>query len=262
MLAGVSTSSFFPLETEKALRLLGENGIKNAELFVNDISEIRGAIFSEITSIISGYGMNIVSVHPFLAPLEDYLLFRDYKRRVDTFLDIYREFFEFAQKVGAGILVFHGGAADHVISTEKYAERYLMLADAAAPYSVTIAQENVHYCKSGSIDFLKALEKECGGRARFVLDIKQALREGYDPVELVNAVGESVIHVHMSDNRPGKDCIPIGQGTYDHRVLISALRSKGFDGALIVELYRSGFSDCSDLTESVNVLEKYIEETS
>ena len=57
MIAGVSTASLYPMETEVALRKLGELGINNAEIFVNDISETGGAILNDILSIIDGCGL-------------------------------------------------------------------------------------------------------------------------------------------------------------------------------------------------------------
>ena len=260
MTSGISTATLYPMETEKAIRTLGDLGVRNIEIFVNDTSELSGTVRRDIASFISDYSMNAVSVHPFLSVLETSFLFYDYQRRVNTIMDIYARHFEFAQSVGAKIFVLHGAKKDAHCTDEVYIERFMKLCDIAGTFGVTVAQENVHYCKSGSIDFLKMLKRECD--AKFVLDIKQAVRAGYDPLDIVDAVGENVIHLHVSDNREGADCIPVGQGTYDIRGLIRALRAKGFDGAMLLELYNSGYSELSELTESVKLLENISEEFS
>ena len=248
------------METEKAILTLGELGVKNIEIFVNDTSELSGTVRQDIMLFLSDYGMNIVSVHPFLSVLETTFLFYDYQRRVNTIMDIYARHFEFAQSVGAKIFVLHGAKKDAHCTDGVYIERFMKLCDIAAKFGVTVAQENVHYCKSGSIDFLKMLKRECG--AKFVLDIKQAVRAGYDPLEIVDAVGENIIHLHVSDNREGADCIPVGQGTYNIRGLVSELRKKGFDGAMLLELYNNGYKELSELTESVKLLENISKEFS
>lgn len=258
MIAGVSTASLYPMQTEDALRTLCELGVKNTEIFVNDVSELTGDVRRDIMSLVSGYGMNVVSVHPFLSVLETSFLFYDYPRRVNTIMDIYARHFEFAQAVGAGIFVLHGAKRDARCTDEVYIERFMRLCDIAGRFGVTVAQENVHYCKSGSIDFLKMLKRECGERARFVLDIKQAVRAGYDPHDIVDAVGDSVIHLHISDNRPGADCVPVGKGTYDIAGLLKRLHGLGFDGAALVELYRGNFGDHAELKESTDRLEEMI----
>ena len=260
MKAGVSTASLYPMETEIAVRTLGEMGVRNIEIFVNDTSELEGEVREKIASCIKEYNMNVVSIHPFNSPLETLFLFSDYKRRVDTISALYKKYFEFMQYVGARIFVLHGAQKDARCSDEMYVERFMKLNESASEFGALVAQENVHYCKSGNIEFLKMLERECG--AKFVLDIKQAVRAGYDPIEIAEAVGGSVIHLHVSDNRPGADCIPVGQGTYDMAKLIRALHGKGFDGAMLVELYRNGYSEFSELTESVKHLENIIEEFS
>ena len=260
MTSGISTASLYPLETEKAIKTLGELGVKNIEIFVNDMSELGGSIYREIVSYLSEYKMNAVSVHPFLSVLETSFLFYDYQRRVNTIIGLYEQYFEFAQAVGAKIFVLHGAKKDAHCTDEVYVERFMRLSDVAAKYGVTVAQENVHYCKSGSIDFLKTLKRECG--AKFVLDIKQAVRAGYDPLDIVDAVGEDIIHLHVSDNRDGADCVPVGQGTYDIAGLVRAMHAKGFDGAMLVELYNDGYSDLSELTESVNQLDYIAKEFS
>ena len=98
------------------------------------------------------------------------------------------------------------------------------------------------------------MKRELGEYANFVLDLKQARRSGEDPLEYVEQLGSSIVHCHLSDGDDSRDCLPIGRGTFDFSALIKRLRSNGFDGALIVELYRSNYGDFSELKISVDTL--------
>ena len=108
MKAGVSTASLYPLHTEDALREIAQRGIKTAEVFFNSNTEKSGSVFNDIMSTVRGYGMDIVSVHPFSSPMETVFLFSDYDRRVDEIMDNYRRYFEVMNKLGAKIFVLHG----------------------------------------------------------------------------------------------------------------------------------------------------------
>ena len=259
MKAGVSSASLYPMHTEDAVRTLCELGVKHTEIFVNDISETRGAVFDEIKSIARSFELDVVSVHPFSTPMETLFMFSDYDRRRETFFDMYRSYFDFAERMGARIFVLHGAAKEARCSDSMYFEQFLRLCDIASEYGLTVAQENISYCRSADIDFLKRMMKECGDRAKFVLDIKQAVRSGISPFELLYVLGRSMIHVHISDNMPGKDCLPPGKGSFDLSGLIKKLSEIKFDGAVLTELYRSNYGEPSELYDSMVYIENIIQ---
>ncbi len=258
MLAGVSSASLYPLLTEDAVRKLAELGIKNVEIFINDLSEAQGEIFADILKTVRENGMNVVSLHPFSSPMESQFLFSDYKRRRDYLLDIYKRLFEQMGKLGAKFFILHGAILSAKCPDELYFRQYERLLDAADDLGVTVLQENVVYCKSGSPEFLTKLREACGERVKFVLDIKQAVRGGISPYDLAERFGESIAHVHISDNDADADCLPIGSGTFDFPRFIEILRRHGFDGALLIELYRRNYGEYSELADGVKFIEKLL----
>lgn len=258
---GVSTASLYPLHIEDAFAKLAEMGIKTAEVFANSTCEAREPFISQICGIRDENAMRITSFHPFSSPMESVFLFSTYDRRVEEMLELYREFFGAMNRLGAEIFVVHGAILSSKCTAEHYLKQFRLLSEAGREFGVTVAQENVSYCLSGSLDFLKLMKRELGDHACFVLDLKQARRSKADPLEYVDALGTSIVHCHLSDANADFDCLPIGKGFFDFNTLIKKLRFIGYNGALIVELYRDNYGEFTELRDSVDRLTEIIENT-
>ena len=60
-------------------------------------------------------------------------------------------------------------------------------------------------------------------------------------------MGEDIVTVHLSDiDEQGKMCLP-GRGVTDFDDLFRRLRDVGFDGALILEVYKDDYKDYQEL---------------
>ncbi len=155
MFTGMSSSCFYPLETEKSLKKCGELGFSNVELFVNTYSELIDPIKSELKRIKDYYRMNLLSVHPFTSFAESTVLFGAYQRRVEDGLEFYKNYFEFAAFLGAKYLILHGAKIGPYADNEAYFERYARLYTIGQEFGVTVSQENVVLFRSQSVDFIK-----------------------------------------------------------------------------------------------------------
>jgi len=255
---GVATASLYPLHTEKALLTMAKLGVKNVEIFLNSTSELSGEIFTSVQNTVKDYGLNILALHPFSSPMETLFLFSSYDRRVTELMELYKRYFEKMALVGAKIFVIHGAISSANCSRERYVERLSMLVDAGREFGITVAQENVSYCKSGELSFLSYLKEQLGDKAKFVLDLKQARRSGNSPFEMLDTLGNSVIHLHLSDANPTDDCMLIGRGEFDFRGLFSKLGEVGFNGGAVVELYRDNYNEYKDLSDSVEILQNLL----
>ncbi|MDR0197061.1 MAG: sugar phosphate isomerase/epimerase [Oscillospiraceae bacterium] len=256
MQIGVSTASLYPMHTEDALLKLAELGVENAELFLNSTKELEGEIFSVIKSAVKDYNMNIMSAHPFSSPMETLFLFSSYDRRVEEMLDMYKRYFAAAAELGARIFVVHGAILSAKCSDEVYIERLSALIGAGREYGVTVAQENVSYCKSGNLGFLEKLSREMGGDIKFVLDIKQALRAGYTASDALKVVGDKLAHLHLSDSGAECDCLPPGAGDFDFSRFFGELKALNYSGGAVVELYRSNYGEYGELVGGVERLKE------
>lgn len=253
---GVSSSCYYPLETEKSLIRLGEMGVKTAEVFFNSPSELSGELFREICSIKSHYGMEIVSFHPFMSFAEGYFIFSSYPRRFYDSLDtIYKPCFEAAAGLGAKYLVLHGARGKKTISDEEYAERFYRFNEEANRFGVSAAHENVVDYSGQSPQFMVYLKKMLGDSFKMVLDIKQARRTGIDYQQFIDELKESIVHVHVSDFDAYSDCTPPKKGgLFDFKRLFASMEKIGYDGKYIIELYSDSFQSDEELKESFEYL--------
>lgn len=254
MIIGVSTASLYPLHAEDAFSELCGLGIKNIEVFANSVYEGSEKCTSDILSLKDKYEVNVTSFHPFSSPMESVFLFSEYDRRIDEMITLYRCFFHSMNRLGAKIFVVHGAILSSKCPPQHYFRQFRLLAEVGREYGVTVAQENVSYCLSGKLDFLKEMKKELGEYAAFVLDLKQARRSRENPFDYIKELSDSVVHCHLSDADGESDCMPLGKGDFDFTQLLKQLDDKGFDGAMIVELYRQNYSEFSELRESVDYL--------
>ncbi|MDR0822081.1 MAG: sugar phosphate isomerase/epimerase [Oscillospiraceae bacterium] len=261
MKVGISSSCFYPLVTEQSLLEVARLGVQTAEVFISCATELNPPYFDEILRVVRDYSLDLVSLHPFGA-LDTQYLFSNYERRKDAAFELYKRHFERMAQLHSQIFVLHGVRKQTPVDEEFYFERFAELQATANQFGVTVAQENVERAMSGDLGFLKRMCGYLGDTAKFVLDIKQATRSGYAPTRFVEALGSHIVHIHASDNLAGvkaKDCLPVGQGDFDFDCFFRKLRAVGFDGAVIVELYRSGFDQAAELLDSAKRLQQHIE---
>ena len=124
-------------------------------------------------------------------------------------------------------------------------------------YGVSIAYENVVRCRGKDPEYFVKL-KEYYPQMKFVLDIKQAIRSGQDPMEYVKCLGSSIVHVHISDSDEIKDCLPVGSGQMKLEELLKALKERGFCGTVLQELYRESYEKEEEVLLGYRNLEQLI----
>jgi sugar phosphate isomerase/epimerase len=211
--------------------------------------------------LLQSYGATVRSVHPFTCGYEGVLLFSNYEGRYEDSLQLYRQYFVAAQFLGADKLILHGmqnfGSSDGVL--ERYSKRYRSLYRIGQEYGVTVAQENVTRFFSESPSFIRSLRQLLGEECAFCFDVKQSVRSQVDCYEMIEAMGDRLVHVHLSDNRPGETCLVPGQGTMDLAHLLETLHQNHFDGSVILEVYRSSFHQIGELSEGAHCLSEWID---
>lgn len=249
MKAGVSTACLYPMYPEEALYDMALNGIQNTEIFINSECELRKGFISSLRDMLMRFDVSCFSVHPYTSSFETMMLFSAYKRRADDMIEYYKRYFDVMNSLGAKVFVFHGCKAGGLPqnSVEFYCERLSKLICAGRNCGITVAQENVSYCESGSLSFLTKCRSVLGSEMKLMLDIKQAVRSKENPFDFVRKFGSDIVGVHMSDHGQSGDCLQIGRGSFNIKGFISELRSSGSDADIILELYRSGFSGTPDL---------------
>ena len=248
---GISTSCFYPGQTEEAIRSLAEFGPQVIEIFLNTYSETTPEFAKRMKAILDGSGIQAVSVHPFTSGMESLLFFSEYQGRMEDSIQRYQElYFDFLHQVGANILVLHGCMNHVTIEDECYFERFAKMREAARREGIILAQENVAPFKSHSVKFIRKMKQYLDGQVEFVFDIKQSVRAGENPWEMLEAMGKNMVHTHVSDHRDQEDCLPIGNGVFDFSNYFNILHASSFQGAAVIELYRHNYRSEKDLFDS------------
>lgn len=247
---GVSTASYYPLETEIAFEEIGKAGIKHSEIFFNARCELKSAFTDMLLDIKDRYGITVAAVHPTMSLAESFMIFSAYERRFYEALEDYERYSEIAAKLGARYIVMHGGKPNGILSDEEYCEKYMMLKNAALKNGVTVLQENVVHHRSGDIEFLRSMRDILGDDAEFCLDIKQSVRCGYDPIQLLTEFHSNIKHLHISDHTVSSDCMLPMNGGFDFKNFFKILNSFEYKGSCIIEVYRDAYKNYEEITKS------------
>lgn len=250
MKLGISTASFYPMETELALEEIGKAGVKDTEIFFNCESELKDSFIDILLDIKEKYSLNITAVHPTMSLAESFMIFSAYERRFYEGLKQYRRYSEVANALGAKYIIMHGGKPNGILSDEEYCQRYMALKEQTLKNGVAVLQENVVKYRSGDIEFLRSMRDILGKDAEFCFDIKQSIRSGYLPMDLVDEFYDNIKHYHISDHSVAGDCLLPGNGKFDFGGFFEFLKKRGYNGTLITEVYRFSYKDYDDIFNS------------
>lgn len=249
MSIGISTASFYPLETEESIALICEKNIPCTEIFFNCNLELKDSFTDYLLDIIGNSPLKISAIHPMLSFAEPYMVFSEYTRRFDESLENFKRYFEIAAKLGAKYVNLHGDRPTGKLSVEEYCERFKIIADIGKGFGVTLCQENVNGYRSADPEFLAEMVEFLGDYANFTLDIKQSIRAGYTVPEIIEAMDYRIRHVHISDHSPAGDCLLPTRGHFDFGSLITDLNNHGYQGDYVIEVYRNAYKEFNEIFE-------------
>lgn len=259
---GVSTACLYPMETERSLDTLLSLGFRRFELFLNCFSEVKEDYVRSLREKLDASGAQALSVHPFTSAFENMLFFSDYARRTEDGLTLYRDYFRAANLLGASILVLHGQRNYHhsSLTDEEYCRRYQRLFWLGQEYGITVAQENVNAFRSEKASFIRRMRDILGDECAFVLDLKQAVRAGEQPFDMLDAMKGKLVHLHLNDHTLQKDCLLPGQGHFDWNRYFQEVADSGYAGEGVIEVYRGDFARVEELLASKKLLESCLGE--
>lgn len=256
---GMSTACLFPdLFVEDAIDVIGGMGIKTIEVFFSCLEEYRTEFAAELKRRAHSRGIGVYSVHAFSLQFEPQLFTRHLRARREA-EDIYRRVLEAGATLGAGVYVFHGpvnlkryphGCLDY----DDIAARTDALADTAKEYGIALAWENVHHCWYERPEFARELLRRVRtDNLWFTLDVKQAAQAGFAPSDFLPDTAGRLKNVHLCDYARGaggaSPRLPFA-GEMDHTAFKKALLDMGYDGGLMLEVYRNNYRDYAFLASN------------
>ena len=223
---------------------------------MNSFSELEEPYLKMIADTCRENGTKITSIHPFTSGFEYMYFFSAYKKRAKDSIDyFYKKYLEAAAYLGADYLVFHGDSTRApFFGMDNYCEVLAMLNETAKAEGITLAHENVSTARAGDPEFMREVHERLGnGNIKFVFDLKQAIRGGYDPHKMLDAMGDDVVHVHINDWKDGECRLPYAGGL-DVDSIITRLEQSGYSGKYIIEVYRKNFIENSEIVTAANEL--------
>ena len=258
MKIGISSASLYPLETEKALEYLGKSGVEVTEIFFNSPSELDPEFIAELKRIKEYYGIEIKTVHPCGSVGEPYFLFSGYDRRYKDSFEYYKKYYYACGELGAKAVVLHGDSLKGHISMKEYCERLMSMNKAAAEYGAVVCHENVNRYRGATPENIREMRRLTDDKLKFTLDIKQAVRDGCGVDAMYEAMKGNIMHIHISDHNLESDCMLPGNGDYDFDRFFNRLKSDGYDGACLIEVYWYAYKEYGELLRSLDKIKKII----
>ena len=257
MKIGISTACLYPMHTEEAFEIIASRGVELTEIFFNANCELQPWFIDELCNIKSRYGINVSSIHPTMSLAESFMLFSNYDRRFDEGMDSFKRYGEIAATLGAKYVILHGGKPNNAIDNREYFDRFAKVGEFVRQNGAVLLQENVVNFRAGNIDTLKNMSDYLGSSAQFCLDVKQSIRGGYSPYDVLHLLGPKIKHLHLSDSNQTHDCLLAGDGDFDFKKFIATARQCGYEGDAVIEVYRDCFNSPDCLFDShKNLLKK------
>lgn len=262
MQTGISTASLFMRKyNEEALPFLDKIGVKHAEVFLTSFSEYEES-FARLLAQKKGR-VEVNSVHILNAQIEPQVFSTcpRIKKDVYAYLD---KIANSARLLGAPYYTFHGTArykkAARDSKNDDLARMGTSLAEAFAfckDRGATLCLENVEWSTYNRVGVFSAL-KNYVPDLKGVLDIKQARIAGEGYEAYLKEMGKNIAYVHLSDlDEKGKIRLP-GQGNFDFDTLIKRLKDVGFDGALLIEVYKDDYKEETELKTACDFLDEIL----
>ncbi len=251
MILGISTASLnCKLNTEDALKWIGDIGADCAEIFLTTYSEYRPSFAEKLFKAKQSSGIKVSSMHTLNTQFEGQL-FSYSKRQQDDALAIFTDVIDIGKEMGADNYVLHGPAqikyTKYNTDYKRFAEVTDMLDELCAKRNIRLTWENVHWAHYNHPDFITRLQQHTSRKVHTTLDIKQAMQSGIDYVQYIEKMKQSLVNVHICDfDSEGMLYLPLG-GTFDFEGLFARLNSQSPDATVVIEVYDRSFTTLEQL---------------
>jgi len=258
---GLSSASFYPrVNTEKSIELMKNLGFNTGEIFLNTPSEYEEDFIKILIEKKEKYDFNINSIHSLSASFEPYL-FDSYKRRAKDMLYYYKKVCKACRMLGASCYTFHGIRYENfnTLNIKAVTEKFNELTYIAAEAGIKLCQENVSWCMSSDLDYLKTLKENCKYPLYFTLDIKQAYKARVEPSKYISIMGERISNFHINDRDNEHVCLLPGKGDVNYLEIDNNLKKIGYNGKGIIEVYSENYKTYDELTSSKEFLNRILD---
>lgn len=255
---GLSSACFYPnVYTENSIEKMKDLGFNHGEIFLNTASEYEEEFLKGLLEKKEHYKFNVNSVHALSSCFEPYL-FDEYDRRRKDMLKHFKKVCRAAKILGASCYTFHGMRYTNFdeLDSKFVIDIYNELSYIAIETGIKLAQENVSWCMSSDLKFLELLSVECKYPIYFTLDLKQACRANVSIEKYIEVMGSNIVNLHINDRDENSFCLLPGKGNLNYENISDNLKSVGYSGKGIIEVYNNNYSKFEELTEAKDYVSK------
>ncbi len=260
MKVGISTATLFTrVLTEDSFSVIRRLGGECAEVFLTTRYEYEPSFADLLVERQKETGLEIHSVHALNTQFEPELFNPTERTRRDA-EEMYIKVLKVGEKLRAKNYTFHGRTRlkrtahiDPVIFGRRMEE----LGKMALDHGITLCLECVHWAAFAYPEFFTEVKDYCQSVGA-VIDVKQARQSDRDWRDYLNAIGDRLKTVHLSDaTENGKICL-IGRGVFPFEEFVDYLKGMGYAGPLIIEQYAGDYENYEEVEGSVKYLKKIV----
>lgn len=255
MAIGVSTASLFLRQyNEDSIVTLNELDARVCEVFLESFSEYEpeyGKLLLERKGNLDVHSLHVVTMN------FETELFSVNPRAFKDAVVWFEKVLTVGKTLGAKCYTMHGRARikpnGNYDDYKAAGERFEILCKIAEKYGINVCLENVSWAFCNYPDFFRNVRKYSED-LKATLDIKQARLSGYDYREYIDAFGENIKTVHLSDiGDDGRIRLP-GKGNFDFEELFKRLKDVGYKSDMLIEAYKNDYDKLSEIKESLDYL--------
>jgi len=251
MLLGISTASLNgKLNTEDALKWIGDIGADCVEIFLTTYSEYRPRFAETLLKAKQSSGVTVSSMHTLNTQFEGQL-FSYGKRQKDDAFEIFTDVLDIGKEMGAKNYVLHGPAQIKYTKYNTDYNRFAAVTDEldylCEERNMRLTWENVHWAHYNHPDFINRLKAKAKRRVHTTLDIKQAMQSGVDYSLYMDNMRDHLVNVHLCDfDSEGMLYLPL-EGGFDFEGLFAKMKKQCPDASIVIEVYDRSFTSLDQL---------------
>ncbi|HEV2529669.1 MAG TPA: DUF309 domain-containing protein [Thermomicrobiales bacterium] len=235
---GISSGAFWPHAGTTAVpALVGRLGVRAVEVMLQDETEYDAAFVRSLRGGFDAVGAAVHSVH---IKQKLHLVVTGSPEEVRAGWELFDRGIAATVGLGASVLVWHGPSRREPgmpAALDRFPEAALRLAERCRAAGLTLAIENVAYCALPAVREVRRFAGTTAGSGiGFTFDPFQASDAGAAPLLVLDAMGDQLANVHLSDHRPdsGQRHLAPGDGDLPWSALLRMVAAR-YDGPLILE---------------------------
>ncbi|MCI0155143.1 sugar phosphate isomerase/epimerase [Leifsonia shinshuensis] len=241
---GMGTTCVYPLGVETAFRTASELGFDGVEVMVTRDETTQSV--RALRALAERQGTRVLSIHAPVLLLTHFVWGRDPRVKLERSAEL-------AAELGADTVVVHPPFRWQ----SGYAEDFLDIVRATASSTgVVVAVENMFPWKvagrsmAGYVPHWNPVGMDCDA---VTLDFSHAALSGVDGLELADALGSRLRHVHLCDGSGALDdsrvfdehLVP-GRGSQPVAAVLRSLAASGWSGSIVAEVNTRKARDAAD----------------